>query len=809
MGLASALSTALTGLNASETTIDVVGNNLANSGTVGFKASEANFATQLLQTRSLGSGPSANSGGTNPRQIGLGVQVAEITPDFNQGTIEVSSSPSDLAIQGDGFFIVQANTGEPLYTRNGILKTNSSNELVNLTGQRLLGYGIDADFQIERTVLVPLTIPLGSESVAQATENVYFEGTLTPTGDLADTAEIIQSGVLGDAQYDTPVYPTALNDIQVANPPTPGAFAGASAGAGATLAAGTYNYKVVYTNSLGQETASSTISVNLAGASSGINLTGIPTDGTGDYFGRNVYRTAVNPTAASPYFLVGTLGDQTTTALANSTTDAALVTGTALNTDTLTGQYTYYITYFKAGVPESRPSDLVGPINVTGNRVRLDNLPAPTGEYATPPNTIRIYRNTAGQTANYYRVAEISPLAAGQVYIDYAQDAAITANPTLDLDGAKIDTNTLLINVVRRDGENYEALFGVGKLSFAGKKGGRTLDGKTLEITAATTVQELVDFMNDAFGIQIPDSSNGVPNDISGASPGGTILANGRIQFVGNNGVDNALDIGLSAFVFTPASGADATTPDLAFDSTQTAKGQSAVSDFIVYDSLGIPLNVRVTTVMESRDSNSTTYRWFADSPDNDPVGNAVDIAVGTGTISFDGEGNIIGNGIGTASIERRDVSSVSPLEFNLDFSRLSGLAATNNTLAASRQDGSSAGVLSSFIIGEDGLIRGVFTNGVTRDLGQIQLARFANPAGLEQRGENLFAAGVNSGLPIEGPPGTQGIGTIIAGATELSNTDIGKNLIELILASSQYRGNTRVITTVQQLLDELLNLRR
>ncbi len=100
MGLASALNTALTGLTASETTIDVVGNNLANSGTVGFKASEANFATQFLQTRSLGSAPSDVSGGTNPRQIGLGVQVAEITPDFTQGVIEVSSSPSDLAIQG-------------------------------------------------------------------------------------------------------------------------------------------------------------------------------------------------------------------------------------------------------------------------------------------------------------------------------------------------------------------------------------------------------------------------------------------------------------------------------------------------------------------------------------------------------------------------------------------------------------------------------------------------------------------------------------------------------------------------------------
>ena len=106
-------------------------------------------------------------------------------------------------------------------------------------------------------------------------------------------------------------------------------------------------------------------------------------------------------------------------------------------------------------------------------------------------------------------------------------------------------------------------------------------------------------------------------------------------------------------------------------------------------------------------------------------------------------------------------------------------------------------------------MIRGVFDNGTQRDLGQIRLARFANEQGLSQRGQNLYAAGVNSGLPVQGNPGEQGIGQIIAGAVELSNTDIGQNLIDLITASTMYRGNARVITAAQQLLDELLNLRR
>src|SRR5262245_34175028 len=135
MGLASTLSTALTGLTAAETTLDVVGNNVANANTVGFKESEAIFATQFVLTQSLGSGPTSSTGGTNPRQLGLGTKVAAIAPNFTQGTVEISASPSDLAIQGDGFFIVQGQSGEQLYTRNGIFSTNADNELVTVNGQ--------------------------------------------------------------------------------------------------------------------------------------------------------------------------------------------------------------------------------------------------------------------------------------------------------------------------------------------------------------------------------------------------------------------------------------------------------------------------------------------------------------------------------------------------------------------------------------------------------------------------------------------------------------------------------------------------
>ena len=235
------------------------------------------------------------------------------------------------------------------------------------------------------------------------------------------------------------------------------------------------------------------------------------------------------------------------------------------------------------------------------------------------------------------------------------------------------------------------------------------------------------------------------------------MLANGRIQIVSNNGVDNAVTIPLSSFVLTPTAGGGNATPNLSFGESQAAKGQTAVSDFVAYDSLGIPVNVRVTADLESQNSTSTTYRWFADSPDNQPI-NGVGTAVGTGLITFDGNGNVVSVSNSTVSIERSQDASQA-LQFKLNFSQLSGLSASTATLTTSGQDGSGAGTLSSFNINGDGTISGVFTNGVTRTSGADSTRPLHNPNGLEQRGQNNFAAGVNSGLPIQGSPGSQGIG--------------------------------------------------
>ena len=124
-------SAGLSGLNANAEALSVIGNNLANINTVGFKASQVSFRDLVYQMAG------ANSG--NPAQIGLGVGVAAITPVFSQGSIESSRSATNVAIQGNGFFLLNGSEG-PSYTRAGAFGFDATGTLVSPDGQKVQGY---------------------------------------------------------------------------------------------------------------------------------------------------------------------------------------------------------------------------------------------------------------------------------------------------------------------------------------------------------------------------------------------------------------------------------------------------------------------------------------------------------------------------------------------------------------------------------------------------------------------------------------------------------------------------------------------
>lgn len=152
--------------------------------------------------------------------------------------------------------------------------------------------------------------------------------------------------------------------------------------------------------------------------------------------------------------------------------------------------------------------------------------------------------------------------------------------------------------------------------------------------------------------------------------------------------------------------------------------------------------------------------------------------------------------------------TKVAESDTNIDFSALTGFAGVNN---AQRQtmDGNAAGNLTGFGVEADGTIRGVFSNGDSRPLGRIATASFANPLGLEKAGASYFVESGNSGQPQIGEPGSGSRGSMTGGAVEMSNVDLAAEFTNLILSQRGFQANTRVITTSDEILQELVNMKR
>lgn len=334
------------------------------------------------------------------------------------------------------------------------------------------------------------------------------------------------------------------------------------------------------------------------------------------------------------------------------------------------------------------------------------------------------------------------------------------------------------------------------------EKGGKSLGTFTFEVNSTNTTN------SDAFGTTLDDLRGwledvlGLNTSVDGA--GVNITAGGAIEVTGNYGVMNDLSLATADFVSDAAP-----TQPLVFTKSQDANGESVRTTLLAYDSLGTPLTVDVTMVLSSKSASGTTWRFYAESIDDTDVS----LSLGTGTLEFNTFGELQNVSNPNITIDRTSTGAVDPLTITLNFDngsqRLTALTDTASTLAAVRQDGSAIGRLQEFSIGENGVITGAFSNGLTRTLGQIALATFANPEGLVDAGGNAYTSGANSGLPVEVAPLTFGTGRVISGALELSNIDLSQEFVNLITTSTGFSASSRVITTGDQLIQQLLALAR
>ncbi len=566
MGLTTAMFTGLTGLNANQFRIDTIGDNIANVNTTAFKSSRAMFQNQFALVMSGGTAPNGPSGGTNPSQLGLGTLLSSVQRNMQSGSIEATGVPTDLAIEGAGFFIVTGPNNQQSFTRDGTFKLDAENQLVSSNGYNLRGYGIDSSFNIVPGTLTDLTIPLGTLSTAQATSVAGFDGNLNANGTVATQGTILHSQVLEQG---------------------PGAPA----------------------------------------------------------------------------------------------TGASLLT---------------------------------------------------------------------------------------QLY-----DPASPANPLF----AENDVITVA----------------------NARKGGRQVPEAEFTVTATSTLDDYLTFLRNSLGINQDTALGGTPGiTVSSLDP----PTPGTIVIEGNYGTDNQLEIDLAAIRSTNP---NFPTP-FNFTEQQEANGESVYTSFIGYDSLGTPVQVKLTMVLAEKSSAGNTWRFFAESADDtdaDPVLGA------TGTITFDNNGRMIASTNDTVSVDRAATGAVSPLLMDLDFSNVTGLTTQQSAMVMTLQDGFSAGTLSRFSVGNDGVITGTFSNGLTRNMGQVAMATFVNPEGLVASTNNLYLVGPNSGQPVITPPQSLGAGRILGGALELSNIDLTREFIGLIAATTGFSAAGRVITTSNDLLNELLLIAR
>jgi len=230
-------------------------------------------------------------------------------------------------------------------------------------------------------------------------------------------------------------------------------------------------------------------------------------------------------------------------------------------------------------------------------------------------------------------------------------------------------------------------------------------------------------------------------------------------------------------------------TGNLPSDATAAAAGPPATvatvitKDIDVFDSLGVAQNLSLTFTRTGAGWDVSATRGGAA-----PVPTSLTFDASTGALAT-GSPLVVGG-------------------VTVNLSALTGFAGVT-TVAAATQNGQEAGNLQSFSLGSDGVLTGSFSNGLKQAIGQLAIASFTNPTGLEKAGDSTYKTSVNSGAAQVGTAGTAGRGTLAGGALEMSNVDLSAEFTNLIIAQRGFQANARVITTSDQLLEELVNLKR
>lgn len=776
----------VTGLQAHQIAMDVEGNNIANVNTVGFKYSRANFDDLIYQTSRIATGPQNRHGGVNSMQVGLGVQTNSTTRIFKQGSLQTTDKQTDIALQGDGFFMVSPDGGKTTYyTRNGDFSRDSVGNFVDNGGNIVQGWMRDeVTGEIDPTRPIgDIKIPSGLTVPARATTNIALKGNLDSGNDVGNKKIPI---------YQLDQYhnwtDTNKDGIKV------------DAEKHEENNVGENRF---YVNKNGEQ------KMTERGADLGV------------LFNKNgdAYNLRTGQGIWASY------ADAKTKALnVGATPDGKFVPAKQLNI-TLNGE--------KIVASVASVSELASAINerytktgveasvINGNQLVLTNRNN-LGTTAATRN-IKMTVNPGNNIGNDFKTTNIIT-AYQYIYNKTQVNATHTYN---DAVAREVTTTEDLREAMQRDARLWTNYTGtvVGNTpgpnitpdpaAFAAALANNKNDG--VEVTVNEHGQfQVKNPSGDAFNSDDGDDTD----DTTGNIPPGTANTNADANDHNMNltvtGLSNAANNVTENVKFTasmaPLSGSLSSGNATRVTDSLNMAAHSSSTD--LFDSLGTKHNIKMDFVKRGYTPNGGT-EWtmviqVAEPNRINPDGEPANVI--TGYVRFNPDGSLATYSPASITFGAQNGSAGGQhIELKLGTTaQMDGLASTDNdsSTADISQDGYASGELNGIRIDQSGTLVGSFTNGRSLGLAQVGVAKFSNNEGLSSEGGNLFSRTANSGDPVIGAAQTAGRGKISSSSLEMSNVDLSRSLTQLIVVQRGFQANSKTITTSDEMLNTLLQLK-
>lgn len=806
----------VSGLQAHQIAMDVEGNNIANVNTFGYKYQRTAFADLMSQTSKIATGPDGNAGGQNAMQVGLGVQTVATTTIFKQGSLQTTDKNTDVALDGDGFFVLSLDGGKTyVYSRNGDFIRDSIGNLVNNGGYVVQGWIRDEETgKIDPTTpMQGITIPKTLSIPARASTEVAFKGNL----DSGDDVETLCSPIYSLDQW-SGWFDRNANSIKEE---------GEQLGMSAVASENDISHTEYYVDNNGQ----------IKMREKGVDL-GILFNGTGSSLnlsnGQGIWVSYADAKA--------TFGDGITPIAKTGDSihinlNGIEITGSVDNVSDIANLLNNFTskTGVVASVINGEQLQLVNQNNM-GSTAMSKNIKL--YQYSDPLNTVTGLFDTNVITAYQY---SYSVTTTTDVH-SYDDAAARSVHTTEDLRRAMQTDARLWVNyqgdIVPSIADPMTGVYSAANSWTQAPAHGETADpsnpnaydnatyatrNKNDGVTVTVNTEGQFEISNppgDAYNLEDSDDNDKTPDPLGNTNIDNSdqflndFNMNIKVSEMSNPDARVTANSAI-AKVFTALNGglsSGASTNKVSNALTQASFSMTTE----IYDSLGSKHTLSVEFRKVSYDvNNGSEWSLLIRVPEPGVINQesgAEYPSVLTGSIRFGPDGSIVSYTPSNITYSANNGSAPGQ-SIALNFGTLGaydGLTSYDSTSTSEdvKQDGYTGGTLTDISIDDRGIVHGAFTNGKSLSLAQISIATFANNSGLEHQGGNLFIQTANSGEPVFGTANSGSRGKMAASTIEMSNVDLSRSLTQLIVIQRGYQGNAKTITTSDEMLNTLLQIK-